>query len=245
MEVLKMKKRLGRIYGCLNMNTGRVYTGQTITSLKKRWQEHLNAVNQRSKSYFHCSIRKHGAENFCVWIIEDNILEDQLTEREQYYIDTFNTMAPYGYNTREAGPSGSLSEETKQKISESLKGKKHSEETKQKMSEKSKGRKHTEETKRILSEKRKEEYKTRVHPRLGIKHSDESKQKMSEKAKGRKHSPETKLKMSNSRKGSGNSMFNKKHSEETKNKIRLTKLKNSQELQKQNGQNFIPGTELV
>lgn len=64
--------------------------------------------------------------------IQDDDLEklhDKLDELEKYYIkkyDTFNN----GYNSTEGGFSGKLSDETKQKISESLKGRPMSELTK-------------------------------------------------------------------------------------------------------------------
>ena len=48
-----------------------------------------------------------------------------------------------------------LSEETRRKISDALKGKKFSEETKRKMSEAKKGKKRSEETRRKISETKK------------------------------------------------------------------------------------------
>lgn len=76
---------------------------------------------------------------------------------------------------------------TKQKISESRKGKKvkHSEETKEKIRLSSFGKKHTEESKRKNSEKHKGKAKT-----------DETKKKLSIMMSGKKHTLETKLKIS-------------------------------------------------
>lgn len=82
---------------------------------------------------------------------------------------------------------------TKQKLSESCKGKKISEETKQKMSKAAKRRIHkptSEETKQKISKARK-----------GKKLSEEAKQKMSEAHKGKKHSEETKQKIGAAHKG--------------------------------------------
>lgn len=82
------------------------------------------------------------------------------------------------------------SEETKQKMSESQKGRKHSEEVKQKMSDAHKGKSSSEETKRKISESAK-----------GKTLSEETKQKMSDAHKGKSNSEETKQKMSDSKKG--------------------------------------------
>jgi hypothetical protein len=82
------------------------------------------------------------------------------------------------------------SEETRQKMSEALKGRTFSEETRQKISEALKGN--------TLSE--------------------ETRQKLSEALKGRTFSEESKQKMSEAMKGNTN-MFGKTHSEETKQKM--------------------------
>ena len=81
------------------------------------------------------------------------------------------------------------SEETKRKISEASKGKKHpmygkthSEETKQKISEACKDKTLSEETKRKMSEVK----KGKKHPMYGKTLSEETKRKMSEAKKGKK-----------------------------------------------------------
>lgn len=56
--------------------------------------------------------------------------------KESYYIEKFNTLIPHGYNINPNGGNFSnnkLSEETKRKMSQSHKGKKHNEETKEKL----------------------------------------------------------------------------------------------------------------
>jgi hypothetical protein len=75
------------------------------------------------------------------------------------------------------------SEEFKRRISESRRGKRHSEETIRNMT----GRRHTEERKRKISEAK----KGRQNGRLGYTHTEETKRKMSESAKNRrKNQPE-------------------------------------------------------
>ncbi|MDR1159845.1 MAG: hypothetical protein LBK69_04385 [Syntrophomonadaceae bacterium] len=69
-----------------------------------------------------------------------------------------------------------ISEETRKKIGEGNKGKKHSEETKKKLSEINKGKSLSEETRRKMSESASRKI-----------HSEETKQKISKNSKGRLH----------------------------------------------------------
>lgn len=112
-----------------------------------------------------------------------------------------------------------MSEETKQKIRETLKSKKLSEDTKSRLRNMFKGRRHSEEAKRKMSEiKKGNQYW------LGKKHSEESKQKMIIAQKNRPPvSEETKQKLR---------IFNigKKQSEET-----IIKRKKSIKKKKENG----------
>jgi group I intron endonuclease len=106
-------------------------------------------------------------------------------EREQYYIDKLNPE----YNTLKIAGSSlghKMTEETKTKISKSLKG--------IYIKEKSAlyGRIHTEEIKAIMSLKK---YKEN-NPLFGKTHSEETKKLIRQKALGIKHSEETLLKMS-------------------------------------------------
>ena len=133
------------------------------------------------------ALLKYGYSNFSLDILEYCDIAN-LTEREQYYIDKLNPK----YNTLKiAGISldHKLREETKLKISKSLKG--------VYIKEKSAlyGRTHTEETKALMSSNNSNEN----NPLFGKTHSLETKELMRQKALGRKHSEETLLKMSTSR----------------------------------------------
>lgn len=120
------------------------------------------------------------------------------------------------------------SEEAKNKMRLSKKGKPLTEEWKKKVSISLKGNKrrlgikHTEETKKRIREALKG--KSTLWNK-GIKLSEEHKQKISKKLKGRNLSEETRKKMSLSKKGKVGLWIGKKHSEETKKKIsELAKL---------------------
>lgn len=64
---------------------------------------------------------KHGRENFTMELLEECADED-LNEREVFYIKLYNTLSPNGYNLTSGGHAFHHSEETKQKMSESRKG---------------------------------------------------------------------------------------------------------------------------
>jgi len=115
-------------------------------------------------------------------------------------------------NRTDGGEGGSgvvCSDETRQKISQSLKGKKISEETRKKLSDANKGKKLSEKTKQKISETHKgkqisEQTKEKMsvaQKKLNKKISDEHKNILSKNRKGKKLSEETKQKLSHSLKG--------------------------------------------
>ena len=116
------------IYKIVNKINNKIYIGQTI-EFRKRMSHHYAALskNRHCSLYLQNSFNKHSAENFKFIVIEIVELETLLIEREQYWLDL---LTPYkveiGYNIAcIAGPSmntgKSPSEETRKKISETLK----------------------------------------------------------------------------------------------------------------------------
>ena len=69
------------------------------------------------------AIKKHGWDSFGVEILERCPRSD-LPQREMVYIAMFDTFKGFGYNSTPGGNGGSHSEETKAKLSKSLKGRK-------------------------------------------------------------------------------------------------------------------------
>jgi len=143
---------MGYIYKITNRIDKKIYVGQTIGDLERRWKGHLNKGS--NCRYLKSAINKYGVDNFefqLVCITFDNNLDDM----EIKYIEQYNCLVPNGYNLRLGGNSGRHNAETKQKISETLKngyknglihsksqlGKKHSEIHKKRISEANKGRK--------------------------------------------------------------------------------------------------------
>ena len=81
------------IYKIENLQNHKKYIGQSI-HIEKRWQEHcqLSADSVIAKV-----IQKYGKTNFSFQILEE-CSEDELDERELYYITKYNTIVPNGYN---------------------------------------------------------------------------------------------------------------------------------------------------
>jgi hypothetical protein len=192
---------MGYIY-ILTSPNGKSYIGQTTRPIEKRFQQHQQKSSGCVAIYN--AIQKYGWENF-----EKDYYEcpdEDLNFDEDLLVREMGTLAPNGYNLREGGGNnGKMSDETKQKMSESKKGDKHSmfgktwsEEIKQKNSESHFGKTHAGESKKKMSE-----------ARVGKTHAEKTKQKMSEAKIGKTLSEETKQKISESKRGEKHPMYGK------------------------------------
>lgn len=152
MKFLKeeFKSKYG-IYGIINHLSGDVYVGQTSQPFQKRFWHHQWKLRNGTHDNQHLqnAWNLYGEEYFSfipIQVVDDSSLLDDL---EVKYINIFKEMNRC-YNIIEGGNSGRrgipISEEQKRLIAEknriNMTGKKHSEETKQKMSESRKGKIH-------------------------------------------------------------------------------------------------------
>lgn len=81
------------IYKIENVLNHKIYIGQSV-HIEKRWQEHCRPSTM---SVIGTAIKKYGKENFSFQILEECDVE-KLDERENYYIDFYNSLTPNGYN---------------------------------------------------------------------------------------------------------------------------------------------------
>jgi group I intron endonuclease len=113
------------VYLATNLVNGKKYIGYTTKTLKKRINVHIYKSKCKSnKHYFYLfkeALRKHGAENFKWEILEECSTKEECCKKEIFYISKHNTISPNGYNLTEGGNGGLQSEETRLKISESVK----------------------------------------------------------------------------------------------------------------------------
>jgi group I intron endonuclease len=167
------------IYCAKNLVNRKLYIGYTTKKLSERIKQHLNkSKNKKNKHYFYLfqeAIRKYGIENFKWEILCECSSIQECCEMEKFYIKTLNTISPKGYNLTEGGNGGIQSEETKEKISNSLKNYYSNNE-------------HP--ISKIPTEKRKE---------MALKSWESKKKNGYTPLKGYKHTDEDKFKMSNSK----------------------------------------------
>lgn len=170
------------IYCITNIINDKQYVGQAVVK-NKRWKDHKSSLNvgKHNNAYLQSAYNKYGKENFIYTILEVidggvNLIA-RLTEREQYWMNKLNTVAPNGYNLNPTAGSAI--------------GFKHSEETKQRWSEQRKGQKRSEEAKANISAGHKKRKPV----------SDETREKLRLAQTGKVKSEETKRKMSEAKLG--------------------------------------------
>lgn len=119
--------------------SGEKYVGITTQEIQQRLKAHCRKGNKCRR--LRNAIQKHGVDAFDVEYFEWCDPWD-LAYIEGLLIDELETLSPNGYNLKKGGGKhGSLSEETKKKISESNIGKQYDEETKKRMSDAQQGEK--------------------------------------------------------------------------------------------------------
>ena len=117
----------GYIYKIVNSENDKVYIGQTTRSLHIRFNEHLN---YKRDTHLTRAFNKYGRCKFniikiCCVIGSKEYVINKLNKLEMYYIEKYDSRKN-GYNMTDGGegtPGKYVSDETKQKISNALKGK--------------------------------------------------------------------------------------------------------------------------
>jgi hypothetical protein len=217
-------KRLSGVYMIRNRINGKMYIGSAV-DLRVRWSLHKWELrhHKHNNPYFQNAWDKSGEQNFEFKVLEEvDPVNEKLIEREQYYLDLFKSYLPEnGYNIRTVVDRNlglHHSKESKRKIGLGNKGKFVSEETRKKQSEAIKGFKHSEEAKRKM--------KGRIPWNKGKHLLEETKQKIRLANLGKKKSETVKQLWSIQRKGKQigkeNPFYGRKHSIETVNRIKAT-----------------------
>ena len=90
------------IYKITNIQNNKVYIGQTIRPIEQRFRRQLNdALNNILDTHFARAIRKYGKENFIIEQIDEAQTQDELNQKEQYWIRYYNSVKE-GYNETDA-----------------------------------------------------------------------------------------------------------------------------------------------
>jgi group I intron endonuclease len=220
MEAMKMEEqrkteegseRKGLVYIATNLVNGKQYVGQTVRKLWYRIRQHFyDCESEKNHYYFHRALIKYGRVSFSWEILENNIPESLLNDKEIFYVAKYGTFGG-GYNLTSGGGVGRRnSEETLRKqafIKEERYRKNRmkyngcgvSPETKEKMSVASKKRNIT-----ISAEKQQIMQAAKIIKGVSL---------------------EARLKMSAAHSGERHHMFGKKHSEEYKAKESMSQHK--------------------
>ena len=103
------------VYKIVNTLNGMIYVGQTKRNLDERMREHY----RKNITPIDKAIHEIGRENFKAYVIEECTSQNELYEREEYWINKLNTIFPNGYNRCNGGKTS--------------KGYKHTSESKEKM----------------------------------------------------------------------------------------------------------------
>lgn len=93
-----MKGYYGVIYSATNTINDKKYIGQTIRGLKKRKNEHIWLAKNGSDWAFQQAIRKYGEDAFEWDIIDRAKNQEELNDKEIYWIELCNTFYEGGYN---------------------------------------------------------------------------------------------------------------------------------------------------
>lgn len=130
------------VYLITNIHNGKQYVGCTRSTIEDRWFGHQCDAKYGVKRALAKAIRKYGVDSFSKKLLEECASEEQMFEREKFWISKLNTQV-LGYNQTEGGdnpPStkgmrlGPRPLDIRQKISVGNMGKPKSPEARHKMS---------------------------------------------------------------------------------------------------------------
>lgn len=193
------------IYKIVSTISGKIIIGQTINFIH-RWSQYkcLLRNNRHSNLHLQNAWNKYGEQNFKFEIILSCPIEKLDEEEIRLIQEHKSNNRRFGYNITSGGDRPNHTDKTKEKIRQSLMGRKHSAASILKMSE----------SKKKISEETKLKYR---NARIGKKMSSETREKIRNALLGRQPSKESIAKMSQAKR-------NRKVSKETREKLRLSRL---------------------
>lgn len=77
----------------------KIYVGQTTETLKQRFSRHMGYQKDEHDTKFYRAIRKYGAENFYIEELDIARNQEELDEKEYFWINKLDTVNK-GYNSR-------------------------------------------------------------------------------------------------------------------------------------------------
>ena len=93
---------IGEIYKITNIQNNKIYIGQTTRPIEYRFNRHINdALHNILDTHFARAIRKYGPQNFTIKVIDNAETQEELTKKEQFWIQYYNSVEN-GYNETDA-----------------------------------------------------------------------------------------------------------------------------------------------
>lgn len=177
------------IYAITNVRDCKKYIGQSV-NIHKRWNEHQYALEHNKHFNIHLQRAWNRGDRFEFSVIEE-CEEEKLNEREIYWIAYYNaTDCRFGYNMCIGGGTTTgrvCSEETRRKIANSNRGRKHSADVVKKRNETFRKRMADPVYREQTRKRRSEAAKKRGDPwNKGKRSSEETRRRQSESLKGKK-----------------------------------------------------------
>ncbi len=102
---------LGNIYIIRCKLNNLIYIGQTILTINERFKQHIHSYKiDKNKDEISRKLFKafddYGIDNFYIELLEDNIKNENLADREKYWINKYNSIySKNGLNMKQGSPS--------------------------------------------------------------------------------------------------------------------------------------------
>jgi group I intron endonuclease len=116
--IINEDNKYGIIYCAINIINNKKYIGQTIRNLDKRIKEHISHASKDNKYAFHLAINKYGIDKFEWEEIDIANNQEELDEKELYWIKFYNTYGKGGYNMSVGGQFNKKTDDNADKLSE-------------------------------------------------------------------------------------------------------------------------------
>lgn len=199
------------VYIHTNKINGKAYVGITGQSVDRRWRS--DGSGYKKCLMFYRAIKKYGWNNFKHEILFENLTKEEAENKEQELIAKYHlNNKRYGYNIANGGSVNSVSQQTKEKIRETLKS------NYVKENHPNYGKHFSEEMKKKLSDSHKGIMDGEKHPNYGKEMQESQKKKISDtlKRKGIKPCEEVRRKGAQARKGATNSEYQRMRTKEAR-----------------------------
>lgn len=217
-----LREVIGTLYR-LEFPDGKSYIGACLCTASRRYHRHKRLAISGDTAPIHDAWRRLGPPQLI--ILSTGIARLSIWQEEKKAIRLNDTIAPHGYNAKSGSdkPPGHLGKPG------GMLGKKHSDAARQKMTRSSLGKPGTNLGKRFSVE-----HKERIRQaNLGKTHSAKSIERMRAAHRGAVCSDEHKEKIRKAMMGRPSPMRGRKHTEETKAKMRLARLRRKVEIDDQ------------